>query len=330
MLKNKSKSIYFSKLLLAIKHYNKNKIDITHYNNQDLLSGINDHVYNAKYELLDMLDHKNLNYLPNTFVSNIQKKGKRYVLITDQNKILKIKFKKLIISAGTVGSTILVNKILKSKQKYRLFHTPILKLMYFSFSLPFKIQNRIKFSLPLLKLNFKIRKEKFCGSFMQLENISNNFFGISKLNVIFSILKKFFFIGNIFLPPNYSNTFMEVDKNKTLIYSNNNFNQKNLIKLIKKKTNSFFLNLNLFSFFLQNLKFMDNGADAHYTSTLVNKFINGKKLLNKNCELNNHKNIHVIDGSTIKEGLYYPSYFLMLHARYISKQIIINEKKVKN
>ena len=75
---------------------------------------------------------------------------------------------------------------------------------------------------------------------------------------------------------------------------------------------------------------MDNGADAHYTSTLINKFINGKKLLNKNCELNNHKNIHIIDGSTIKEGLYYPTYFLMLHARYISKQIIINEKKVKN
>jgi hypothetical protein len=61
----------------------------------------------------------------------------------------------------------------------------------------------------------------------------------------------------------------------------------------------------------------------------VNKYIKGKKLLNDFCELNNFKNIHVIDGSTIKEGLHYPTYFLMLHARYISKKIILMKKKTR-
>ena len=100
--------------------------------------------------------------------------------------------------------------------------------------------------------------------------------------------------------------------------------------MLKKKLNSFLLNFSLFEFFPQNLKFLENGSDAHYTSTLVDKYINGKKLLNNYSELSNFNNIHIIDGSSIKGGLYYPTYFLMLHARFISKKIIVNDKKNKN
>ena len=99
---------------------------------------------------------------------------------------------------------------------------------------------------------------------------------------------------------------------------------------MRRKLNNFLLRLGLFEFFPQNLKFLQNGSDAHYTSTLENKYINGKKLLNNYCELNTFKNIHIIDGSSIKNGLHFPTYFLMLHARCISKKIITNEKKNKN
>jgi hypothetical protein len=100
--------------------------------------------------------------------------------------------------------------------------------------------------------------------------------------------------------------------------------------MLKKKINSFLFQFNLFEFYPQNLKFLQNGSDAHYTSTLVDKYIKGKKLLNNYCELNKFKNIYIIDGSSIKEGLYYPTYFLMLYAKFISKKIIINDKKNKN
>ena len=118
--------------------------------------------------------------------------------------------------------------------------------MYFSFLLSFKINSIIKFSLPLLNLNIHIKNEKFSGSFMQLNNISNNFFGISKLNFLFSFIKKFIFVGNIFLPSNYSNTFIKVNKSKTVIYSNNNFNRNRLILSIKKKLNPYLSKFNLF------------------------------------------------------------------------------------
>ena len=330
MLKRKDNSIYFSKFLLAIKHYNKKKLSIKDYDNIDLLSGNNKHVYNSKLHISFLLKNKNFFYVPNTFINNIKKNKNIYELFSDNKKIPNIKFNKLIISAGTIGSTILVDRILNSSDKYRLFHTPILKLMYFTFLLSFKIRSKIKFSLPLLNLNVHLKKEKFSGSFVHLGNISNYFFGISKLNILFSFIKKFIFVGNIFLPSNYSSTFIDVSKNKTLIYSNIDTNHKQLLLILKKKINSFLSKFNLFEFPPQNLKFLQNGSDAHYTSTLINKYKNGNRLLNNYCELYGFKNIHIIDGSSIKEGLYYPTYFLMLHARFISKQIIANEKKNKN
>ena len=328
-LEKNDNSIYFSKFLPAVEQYNKKKLNIKNYNKVDLLSSYNEHIYNSKAQILDLFKNKNFVYIPNTFVTNIKKKEK-YELVTDNKKKLNIRFNKIIISAGTVGSTILVDRILKCSEKYRLFHTPMLKIMYFSFFLPFKIKNKIKFSLPLLNLNIHIKKEKFLGSLMHLNSISNSFFGISRFNFLFSLLKKFIFVGNIFLSSNNSHTFIKIVNKKTFIYSNNDFSQKKLVFMLRKKLNFFLSQFNLFEFFSQNLKFLENGSDAHYTSTLENKHIKGKKLLQDNCELHKFKNVHIIDGSSIKPGLFYPTYFLMLHARYISKKIISNDKKNKN
>lgn len=329
MLIKKNKLIYFSKFLPAIEQYNKKKLTINDYNNIDLLGSYNKRIYNSKSHLSCLLKKKNFFYIPNTFIENI-KKNKTYKLITDNKTKINQSFDKIIISAGTVGSTILADKITNSNETYRLFHTPMFKIMYLDFLLPFKIASKIKFSLPLLNLNIHIKKDKFCGSFMHLNTISNNFFGIGKLNFLFSFIKKFIFIGNIFLPSNYSNTFVKVSRTKTLVYSKNKFHEKKLKIKLKKKLNPFLFQFNMVEFFPQNFKLLQNGSDAHYTSTLLNKKKNGKKLINNYCELNSFKNIHVIDGSSIKEGLYFPTYFLMIYSRFISKLIINNEKKNKN
>lgn len=325
-LKKKDKSIYFSKLPLALRQFGKKKLSISDYDNLDLLS-TNINVYNAKFQIPKLLKYKNFNYISNTFVSNIIRDKKSYKLITESKKKINLKFDKVVISAGTVGSTILVDKILGLSEKYRLFHTPIVKLMYFSFLLPFKMINKYKFGLPLLNLNIHIQNKKFIGSFIYLRDITNYFFGVRKTNILFSLIKKFFFVGNIFLPSSYSQTYIHVQKHETLIYSNNDFTKKNFTLNLKKKINLFLKKYNLFEFSSQNFKFLDNGSDAHYTSTLVSSDKNGKKLIGDNCELNNFKNVHIIDGSTIREGLCYPTYFLMMHARFITKKIINNDKK---
>ena len=55
------------------------------------------------------------------------------------------------------------------------------------------------------------------------------------------------------------------------------FDKKQLILMLKKKLNSFLFKYNLIEIPFQNLKFFQNGSDAHYTSTLINKKVNGKK-----------------------------------------------------
>ena len=74
MLKKINKSIYFSKFLPAIEHYNKKELTIQDYDNVDLLSSYSKSIYNSKSEILNLLKNKNFIYIPNTFIKNIKKK----------------------------------------------------------------------------------------------------------------------------------------------------------------------------------------------------------------------------------------------------------------
>lgn len=74
-VKKKNKKIFFSKLLLAIKHYSQNKkLSIINYNKLNLLDGMNKYIYNSKFQISSLIKNKNFTYIPNTFVKNIKKK----------------------------------------------------------------------------------------------------------------------------------------------------------------------------------------------------------------------------------------------------------------
>ena len=285
-------------------------------------------VFNSKNEIKKLLNNTLFKYFSNKFITNIKKNNKRYIIKTDNNKkYFPVKFDKIIISAGTVGSTILVSKILNIKESFKLSHTPALKLAYFSLTLPFKIKTKKKYEQPLLKIVVNINKKVFNGSFMYADNLDNYFFGVKKINIFFNIIKKFLFVGNLFFPPKYSLTTLKNLGNKIEIISRDNSKIKKEIPLLKKNINSFFKNFNIFGIPYQNLTKLENGSDAHYTSSLYDFKINKKKILNKYSELSKFKNLHVLDGSSIASGLIYPTYFLMLYSRFIVKRIILNDKK---
>jgi hypothetical protein len=205
----------------------------------------------------------------------------------------------------------------------------MIQLAYFNPFLPFIINNKKKFSLPLLQIVTEYNKKKVIGSFMYANNINNNFFGISKFNIFFSFIKKFLFIGNIFLPSEYSNSYLQVSKGYKNIYSNE-LKKDIILYNLKQTINKFLRKFNLYSLPFQNFKLLKNGSDAHYTSTLFNYKINNKKFINKNCEVNGFKNCYVLDGSSIANGLAYPTYFIMTYIRFIVKRLINNDKKNKN
>ena len=333
LLNDKSKSVRIKKLHLALQHTNNNKsLKIKDYNSIDLLGDQDKSIYSGRKQLKKLIQNKNFFYFPNSFVNEIKKYNGNYIIKTHLKKNIsnKFQYKKVIISAGTVGSTILVDRMLGLNSEYRLFHTPALKLMYFNFLAPFKFSNKIKFSLALLNLNIWIKKKKFSGSFMQLNNIKNSSLGIKNINFLFTLLKKFLFIGNLFLPSEYSETYIKVYKKRVNISSKINNYKDELIFDLNKKLKTFFNKFQIYAIPTQNLKYLDNGSDAHYTSTLFNKYLNGKKIINEKCELQKFNNIFVLDGSSIIEGLHYPNYFLMIYIRFITKKIISDDKKNKN
>ena len=78
-------------------------------------------IFNSKNEIKKLSNNSLFKYFPNKFIINIKKNDKKYIIRTDDNKRYHpIKFDKIIISAGTVGSTILVSKILNIKESFKL------------------------------------------------------------------------------------------------------------------------------------------------------------------------------------------------------------------
>ena len=329
MLKYKEKSIYLAKLYLAVRQFDSNnKIKKCEFLNNCLLNCKNNSIYNPKNEIKFLRLDRLFKYLPNHYVKNIIKINSKYKIKTSKG-IYNLKFDKVIISAGTIGSTLVISNALKLDSTFRISHTPMIQLAYFNPFLPFIVNNKKKFSLPLLQIVTKYNKKKIRGSFMYANNINNNFFGISKFNIFFSLIKKFLFIGNIFLPSEYSNSYLHVNRRYKNIYSNE-FKEDIILHDLKQTIDKFLKKFNLYSLPFQNFKLLKNGSDAHYTSTLFDHKIDNKKLLKKNCEINGLKNCHVLDGSSIANGLTYPTYFIMTYIRFIVKRLINNDKKNKN
>lgn len=312
LLEKKNEKIYFKKLGICA---SQNKANL---------------VFNSREKIKNFEDNYSFKYFPNNFIKDIKKQNSKFILVGSNNKKIKLKFNKVILSAGTIGSTLLVAKILKIKKNIRLYHTPVFKLVYLNPFLIFKKNIKNIYRHPLLQLNYKYKNKFFKGSIIHAKNLENSFFGVKNTNFLFSWFKIFLYIGNFFLLPEYSNTYIKKTNKGFVIYSkvkdkisNNFLNVKNNINNFFKKY--FFINVP----FLNFTKF-NNGSDAHYTSTLYNIKINKKRILNKNCEINKFKNLHVLDGSVIAEGLLYPTYFTMLNCIFISKQIIKDDKKNKN
>jgi len=316
-----NKNFCFKKLLPAINQYKHKNIDRSNlqYTNKDIF-------YNAKSEINNLIKYKNFKIFKNNFVNNIIRLDDKLKLIINGQLNDQI-FDKVILCCGTIGSSIIVSKLLKTNNKIRIYHTPMLQIGYYYNPLKNKINIEKKIGLALLMINLKLNQDIFKGSFLSAAGMNNNFFGISNSNIFFSYLKKFIFVGNLFFPQNYSKTYLINNSKNTFIESDLDKDVYKNIASIKNKLNFYLKNLNLKQIPLLNCKLLKNGSDAHYTSSLYDFNIDSKKVLNEKCELNNFKNVHVMDGSVIKEGLYYPTLFIMMYIKYITKKIINDDQK---
>jgi hypothetical protein len=246
----------------------------------------------------------------NCFVEKIIKKGSKFQILSDNKKFNNIRFDKVIVSAGTVGTSIIINKYLNNFFKnMRLYHTPMRRLVYYSPIINSQFKEYLKnekIALPKFQINFKIKNFNFKGSIMRMQDLSNETIGFKKNNIIVKILKKNFIVGNLFEEDKLSSTYMKFNNNTILISSD--YKESKVIKKAKKRINFFFFKNYFFSIPFLNFSKIKNGLDAHYTSTMVNLKYKNKNLIQKDLSLVMEKNIHVMDCSILPRGYHYPTF----------------------
>ena len=219
----------------------------------------------------------------NKFVKEITKSKNKFNVYFDDNS--KLVVDRIFCCAGTVGSTIIVSKIMKIyNQKIRLYHNPMYQLLFFTITRTKKILKSI--SLPYTKIIFRYKNTENSGSLVLLNDLGERTFDNFFLKKIYKIFKNFFIGGNFFISQNLSKTYIRIKNNKTIsIFSNENKLEKHIIKIL----NNYFIKNNFFPIpFISGKKYL-NGSDTHYTSTLHNFKIRRKLILNRQGELKNLK-----------------------------------------
>lgn len=266
----------------------------------------------------------------NYFVEKIERKNSYYEVFCrdNENKEFIILTKKLILAAGTIASTKLVSQMIGFKKKISIQHNP----MIFGFFLAKKnLDISKKFEPSHLAANIRVSSSNssaianFRPSNKTIKDkIFNNFIFMRNFfsKKLFSIFEKRIIFINLYIDNKFSNLQMEVLKNgKTNIF-------------IKKKNYTFIkneLNKN-FSFLYKDLmkkKFIypfkysylpDLGTDNHFTGTIPISKKESKLTVNENCELNNYKNLYIVDGASIpKSDLKFPTGMIMANAYRIGK-----------
>jgi len=266
----------------------------------------------------------------NYFVEKIKKKKSTYeVFCEDINgKKCILTTKKVILAAGTIATTRIVCQMTRYRKKVTIQHNPMLFGVFLTKKnlnisqnfIPSTLAARINLSNSNYSAiaNFRASNNSIKNKIFESFFFMKNFFS----KKLFSLIEKKLFFVNLYLDNKFSNLQMNVSKNGETKISL----KRNDYPLIKKELSKYFIKIftglreynHIYPFkysYLPNI-----GSDNHFTGTIPISKNKTTLALNENCELNNHKNFYVIDGSAIpKTNLKFPTGMIIANAYRVGK-----------
>ncbi|WP_415323957.1 hypothetical protein [Candidatus Pelagibacter sp. Uisw_127] len=269
------------------KPFFENLLNRDHFNinyNKRLLS-TNGKPFNVKEKIQKLIDNKKINFIDG-FVDKIIKKNDKYdLLIKDKNNNeLFFSTKCLVLASGSISTARLLMDLLK-KNNAKLLSTPLYREVFFttnrhkdtSLNAIFSVSNKKfkEFSSHIFPLNGLNN-----NFFLQYLKIKNNF-----LNPIIDYLKPNLYGVYSYLSSDYSSIEI-VRKNQNYSITANKV--KNNKKIFKKSTLN---NIKIFKIPFISKELL-HGSDNHVGGSFPLK-----EYFNDLNELNNFKNLHVIDGT---------------------------------
>jgi hypothetical protein len=240
----------------------------------------NDNVENLKKYLLN----RNIKFKYDLYLKKIEYKSKKIVLHNlNDNKNIKLDYKKLYISAGPINTAKIILNSFKEFKKIKIYET-----RHFFCLVKKKINlNNIKY--------FKFEHDglKFYSQLYSFRNILSIFLNFKKFNIF-----KNLFIGQCYLNTQDS-SYIEIkkdSKSKFLITGKQN-------KSFKKKINKIFRLYNKKNFDLKFYfpLFNSIGASNHLGGSFPMSKKKGKFKTKLNGELYYHKDIYLSDSSVLNE-----------------------------
>ena len=268
--------------------------------------------------------------LYNYFVNKIRKKKNYYEMhCTNKNGNLILRSKKVVLAAGTLSTTRIVCEMLNFKEKIKVMHNPMLFGVFISKYSIKENENKLLPSDMAAKIKDKSFNTILTANFRRSNKIIEN-----KIYQNFKIAKNFIFkklynnfklkllFTNLYLDNKYSNIFFKFDGKNFKIFSETNYKKRNnkILKSNFRKIYKYLKHKNIISF-LNYFYIPETGTDNHFTGTIpISK---KKKLsLNENCELKNHKDFYIVDGSCIPQiNLKFPTNLIICNAYRIGKLI---------
>ena len=320
--KKKINNFKITKPILAI---SKKKLDSE--KNIDL-NLINESVnkITAKNYYKKFLKKKKINF-HNYVVKKIFLKNKKIGLICENNKKKKIFYaKKIVFGCGTLVTTRLIMDFLKIEKEVKIKEHPRLISMFFS---KYRIENYLDFMPSQLQIRNDSKGKSFLvdfrpGNKLIIDSVTKIYKFLLPFKFLLNFLKNYMIFSNILLDSKYSNVFIKLKKNsKTFIYSKNSKSlQSSLIfKNIQKKIFTMLCREKLIYPIYKN-SYSNHGSAYHYFGTIPISGRKSKMSVNDLCQLNNFKNIYIIDGSVFDFKINkYPLGVIMANARRVAKEI---------
>jgi hypothetical protein len=267
----------------------------------------------------------------NYFVDSIVKDNNNYK-INCKNSLNEKKFfltKKLILACGTIGTTRLILDMLTYDKPVKIYHNPML------FGCVLANQN-VKCNLKhwlsqVASNNYDLKTDSSSVSNFRSANdyikkkifkdywFAKNYF----FKKIYSIFESRIFFINLYIENKYSNLAIQRNLNGykiDLIENNVNFVNKLLKKHFAKNIAT--LKKNKFISYFKYSSIPRIGHDNHYTGTIKINNDNTTLSVNEMCELNNFKNIYIVDGSVIPDNIsFFPTGIIMANAHRIGSSL---------
>ena len=280
----------------------------------------------AKNYYKKFLKKKKINF-HNYAVKKIFLKNKKIGLICENNKKKKIFYaKKIVFGCGTLVTTRLIMDFLKIEKEVKIKEHPRLISMFFS---KCKIENYLDFMPSQLQIRNDSKGKSFLvdfrpGNKLIIDSVTKIYKFLLPFKFLLNFFKNYMIFSNILLDSKYSNVFIKSKINsKTFIYSKNYKSKKSLLifKNIQKKIFKMLCREKLIYPIYKN-SYSNHGSAYHYFGTIPISGRKSKMSVNDLCQLNNFKNIYIIDGSVFDFKINkYPLGVIMANARRVAKEI---------